>query len=73
MSIGTERPDDDAVPAPWVTRVVARDLWATTGQMQTSPVAQRLQCMPKTRKLLLVATFRSAQPSPAVHNSACRG
>ena len=28
MSIVIERPDDDAVPAPWVTRVVARGLGA---------------------------------------------
>jgi hypothetical protein len=29
VSIAIERPDAAAVLAPWVTRVVSRDLWAT--------------------------------------------
>ena len=74
MSIVIERPDDDAVPAPWVTRVVARGLGAA--DTLNARIARSATPSVNAKDLGTRCFWRrldAAQPSPAVHNGACRG
>ena len=73
MSTVIGRTDDDAVPAPWVTRVVARGL----GAADTSNASMARCATPSVNTKdpgtnCFWRRFDAAQPSPAVHNGACR-